>query len=222
MNRVSRPERSRPARRCTVASRPLLFCTFCDIMLIDQVQQGTLVWGKGGWPCILAFPVEKDGIVLSDWLWRASAATHSQLLERSPRTAVRLVYPPSLCRSLWFYTGTALTFARAWPPLCVTATKLDCFIDALAEPLDFCQTNRGTSKKFKWGELLYYIPRLVTRRTAPIRVSCALTFLGTMAVGLPSRLLLTASASPTIRINEAFLLFIYYSKVIAKLAVNVK
>lgn len=62
MNWVSQPERSRPARRCTVAPRPLLFCTFCDIMLVDQVQQGTLVSGKGGWPCILAFEWKKKAL----------------------------------------------------------------------------------------------------------------------------------------------------------------
>lgn len=74
-----------------------------------------------------------------------SKRTHSQLLEHSPRTAVRLVYPPSQCSSLLFYPGTVLTFECTWPLLYVTTTMLYCSLtrqhEALAEPLDFCQTN---------------------------------------------------------------------------------
>lgn len=59
---VDRRDLVQQRNACTVASRPLLFCTFCDIMLVDQVQQGIVVWGKGGWPCFLAFEWKKKAL----------------------------------------------------------------------------------------------------------------------------------------------------------------
>lgn len=84
---LSQLSRFSPARRRTAALRPLLFYTFCDITLVDEVQQGMVVWGEGGWPCILAFEWKKKALSPQTG-GVESERTHSQPLEYSPRTAV--------------------------------------------------------------------------------------------------------------------------------------
>lgn len=51
------------------------------------MQQGMVVWGEGGWPCILAFEWKKKALSPQTG-GVESERTHSQLLEYSPRTAV--------------------------------------------------------------------------------------------------------------------------------------